>query len=151
MLNSGDIVEVELGVPAGRETGFSHPGVIVTAQRILDGGPSVVHVVPLTTTIREFGSEIIIERDTNNGLDRRSAAQCQHVRSVSTQRIGTTVGSIGPEAIARIREMIAVSLDVPRDQHLHKSDVAPTTHRDHRGRRIRNRGGLPTLELLGFA
>jgi len=54
MLNSGDIVEVELGVPAGRETGFSHPGVIVTAQRILDGGPSVVHVVPLTTTIREF-------------------------------------------------------------------------------------------------
>ena len=54
MPTSGDVVDLELGVPEGREAGFRHPAVLVTAQRILDESPSVVHVVPLTTTIRRF-------------------------------------------------------------------------------------------------
>ena len=56
MLTSGDVAELDLGLPAGREAGFRHSAVVVTAQRILDAGPNVVQVVPLTTTIRGFGS-----------------------------------------------------------------------------------------------
>ena len=33
---SGDVVDLDLGVPEGREAGFGHPAVVVTAQRILD-------------------------------------------------------------------------------------------------------------------
>ena len=39
-----------------------------------------MHVVPLTSTLREFHSEITIEPDDHNGLTARSAAQCQHLR-----------------------------------------------------------------------
>ena len=110
---SGDVVDLELGAPEGREAGFRHPAVVVTAQRILDAAPSVVHVVPLTSTIRSFHSEVIIEPDLANGLDATSAAQCQHMRAVAPSRIVGIRGNVGVTVLAQIRETIAVILDVP--------------------------------------
>jgi hypothetical protein len=66
MPTSGDVVDLDLGVPEAREAGFRHPAILVTAQRILDADPTVVHVVPLTTTIRRFHSEIVIAPDDVN-------------------------------------------------------------------------------------
>lgn len=111
--SSGDVVEVDLGAPAGREAGFRHPAVLVTAQRILNGSPSVVHVVPLTTTVRRFHSEIVIQPDKANGLDALAAAQCQHLRAVSTRRIAATRGNVGPAVLAQLRETMAIILDLP--------------------------------------
>lgn len=113
MLTSGDVVDLDLGSPAGREAGFRHPAIVVTAQRILDAAPAVVHVVPLTSTIRAFGSEVRIEPDASNGLRRASAAQCQHTRAVSTGRVDTVRGNVGPVALSEVREVIAVILDLP--------------------------------------
>jgi mRNA interferase MazF len=112
MLNSGDVVYVELGSPAGREAGFRHPAVVVTAQAILDGSPSVVHVVPLTSTLRGFATEIEIEPHPRSGLDQPSAVQCQHVRSVSPARLGEPIGNVGPATISQLREMLAVIFDI---------------------------------------
>jgi mRNA interferase MazF len=113
MPTSGDVVDLDLGVPEGREAGFLHLAVLVTAQRVLDATPSVVHVVPLTTTVRRFGSEIVIDPDPANGLQEMSAAQCQHLRAVSPSRIAATRGNVGPAVVAQIRETIAVLLDLP--------------------------------------
>lgn len=113
MPTSGDVVDLELGVPEGREAGFRHPAVLVTAQRILDAGPSVIHVVPLTSTIRRFHSEIVIEPDDANGLDDVSAAQCQHLSAVSPRRILEVRGNVGAGVLAQLRKTIAVILDLP--------------------------------------
>lgn len=113
MPTSGDVVDLELGVPEGREAGFRHPAVLVTAQRILDASASVVHVVPLTSTIRHFHSEIVIEPDASNGLAVVSAAQCQHIRAVSPQRMVGTRGNVGTAVLAQVRETIALLLDLP--------------------------------------
>ena len=113
MPTSGDVVELDLGQPQGREAGFLHPAVVVTAQRILDAKPTVVHVVPLTSTIRGLHSEIVIGPDDDNGLDVASAAQCQHLRAVSPQRIVETRGNVGIQHLAQIRETIAVIIDLP--------------------------------------
>ena len=78
----------------GRQASVIRP-ILVTAQRILDADPTVVHVVPLTTTIRRFHSEIVIEPDDVNGLDELSAAQCQHVRAISPRRILGVRGNVG--------------------------------------------------------
>jgi mRNA interferase MazF len=58
MLNSGDVVELDLGTPAGREAGLRHPAVVVTAQEILHELANVIQVVPITSALREFGSEV---------------------------------------------------------------------------------------------
>ncbi len=113
MPTSGDVVDLDLGVPEGREAGFPHPAVLVTAQRILDAKPTVVHVVPLTSTVRRFHSEVLIQPDVANSLSGISAAQCQHLRAVSPGRISTTRGNVGPTVLAQIRETIAVLLDLP--------------------------------------
>jgi mRNA interferase MazF len=113
MPTSGDVVDLDLGVPEGREAGFRHPAVLVTAQRILDATPSVIHLIPLTTTIRRFHSEVVIEPDPANGLQDVSAAQCQHLRAVSPNRIVATQGNVGTLLLTQLRETIAVILDLP--------------------------------------
>lgn len=110
---SGDVVDVELGLPEGREAGFRHPAIVVTAQRVLDAEPSVVHVVPLTSTIRSFHSEVVVEPDDANGLDVVSAAQCQHVRAVSRRRVLGVRGNVGATVLSQLRQTIAVILDRP--------------------------------------
>jgi mRNA interferase MazF len=113
MLTSGDVVELDLGLPEGREAGFRHPAVVVTAQRILDAQPTVIQVVPLTSTIRRFASEITIQPDVENGLSHRSAAQCQHIRAVSTRRVEQARGNVGIAIVSQIRDTIGLILDIP--------------------------------------
>ena len=113
MLTSGDVVIIDLGAPTGREAGFRHPAVVVTAQRVIDAGAAVVQVVPLTSRVRGFASEVEIDADPSNGLDHRSAAQCQHVRAVATSRIEGRLGNIGAATLAQLREVLGLILDVP--------------------------------------
>jgi mRNA interferase MazF len=87
--------------------------VVITAQRVLDASPTVVQVVPLTSTLRGFHSEAVVAPDAANGLGVASAAQCQHVRSVSPQRIAETRGNVGGTVLAQIHATIAVLLDLP--------------------------------------
>ena len=113
MLTSGDVVDLDLGTPAGREAGFRHPAVVVTAQRVLDADPSVVQVVPLTSVLRGFASEMEFEADAENGLDHASAAQCQHIRAVAANLIESTRGNVGGTALTQMREVLSLILDIP--------------------------------------
>lgn len=113
MLTSGDIVSLDFGLPPGREAGFARPAVVVTSQEILDEAPTVVHVVPLTTTMRGYGSEVVIEPDESNGLDSRSAVQCHQVRAISAGRVGQRVGNVGAVDLTMIRATIGLILDIP--------------------------------------
>jgi len=113
MLTSGDVVDLDLGLPAGREAGFRHPAVVVTAQRVLDAVPSVVQVVPLTSTVRGFASEVEVDADPGSGLEHRSVAQCQHIRAVAASRIEQTRGNVGATALMQIRDVLGLILDIP--------------------------------------
>ena len=112
MLSSGDVVEIDLGVPVGAEAGMVRPAVVVTARRILSAEPRVVHVVPVTRTLRAHASEVHIEADAENGLSADSAAQCQHIRAVAASRVEKRIGNVGAVALARIRDTLAALLDL---------------------------------------
>ena len=112
MLNSGDVVEVDLGVPTGSEAGLRRPAVVVTAQRVLRATPTVVQVVPLTRTLRGYASEVTVRADDTSGLATDSAAQCQHIRAIASARVLRTVGNVGPVSLAQIRGTLAVLLDI---------------------------------------
>ncbi len=112
MLNSGDVVDLDLGVPAGREAGFDRPTVVLTAQAVLDRGANVVQVVPLSSTSRGFVSEVKVEPDAMNGLKVASSAQCQHIRAVSTSRISHVRGNVGGYVLEQLRDTVALILDI---------------------------------------
>jgi len=112
MLTPGDIVELDLGAPIGSEAGLRRPAVVVTAGRVLRGGPNVVQVVPLTRTFRQSSTEVTIDPDAGNGLAARSSAQCQHVRSIATARIHERTGNVGPIVLGEIREVLGLLMDL---------------------------------------
>ena len=72
------------------------------------GGP----FVPLTSTIRSFHSEVVVEPNDANGLEVTSAAQCQHIRAVSAHRVIGVRGDVGATVLIQLRETIAVILDL---------------------------------------
>jgi mRNA interferase MazF len=112
MLTPGDVVELDLGIPAGSEAGLRRPAMVVTAARVLRGGPNVVQVVPLTRSIRASSTEVVIDPDDGNQLAARSSAQCQHIRSVATSRIRGRTGNVGPVVLGEVRETLALLFDV---------------------------------------
>lgn len=112
MLTPGDVVDLDLGMRSGNEAGLRRPAVVVTAARVLRGGPNVVQVVPLTSALRPSSVEVVIDPDDVNGLEARSSAQCQHVRSVATTRIHGHRGNIGPVLLGEVRETLGLLLDL---------------------------------------
>jgi len=112
MRRCGDVQFADLGEPHGREAGLARPVVVVTAQLVLDQHPSVVHVVPLTSTIRGHRSEVTIEPDPGTGLEAVSAAQCQHIRAIAVERLAAPIGNVGPQAVTQMREVLADLLDL---------------------------------------
>lgn len=86
--------------------------VVVTTQVVLARNPTVVHVVPLIATRRDFRSEIDLDPDDSNGLSQPFAAQCQHLRTVATDRLTEALGNVGPTALRQIRETVADLLDL---------------------------------------
>lgn len=112
MLTPGDVVELDLGPPTGSQAGLRRPAIVVTSGRVLRGGPNVVQVVPLTRTIRQSSTEVIIDPDGGNGLTAQSSAQCQHVRAISTARIRRRTGNIGPAALGQVREVLGLLMDL---------------------------------------
>ena len=112
MPTSGDVVRLDFGLPQGSEAGFPRPAVVVTAARVMKRHATVVQVVPVTSTIRGYDSEVLIEASSANGLDQDSSAQCQHIRSVAISRLGPTIGLISTVQLRQIRETLGLLMDL---------------------------------------
>ena len=81
-------------------------------QRVLSQEPRVIHVVPLTTTIRQRVSKVSVAADVVAGVTSESAAQCQHIRAVSTACVAEDVGNVGLVLLQQIGETVPVLLDL---------------------------------------
>ena len=107
----GDVIGVDFGVPLGGEAGHSRPAVIVTAAEIMAYEPRTFQVVPLTTSRRDWATEVDVEAD---GLTAASVAQCHLLTTVPIQRMIDVghYGNVGPVALAQIRAVLADMLDI---------------------------------------
>jgi mRNA-degrading endonuclease toxin of MazEF toxin-antitoxin module len=93
--------------------GFAQPAVVVTSQDMLDKAAAVVHVVPLTTTLRRFGFEVVLEPDEPKGLAARSAVQCHQIRTIAAGLLDQSVGNVGAVDLTLIRATIGLILEAP--------------------------------------
>ena len=74
--------------------------------------PQTIHVVPVTSNVRrDLPTEVHVSA---TGLDRPSVAQCHLPTTVSVRRVGSDdLGNVGPAALAEIRSVLALLLDIP--------------------------------------
>jgi mRNA interferase MazF len=71
-----------------------------------------VTVAPLTSTIRDIPSEVKL--GSEDGMAKECAVNLDHLQTVSRQRIGPLITSIGDERMDEVRRALAFALGFTR-------------------------------------
>lgn len=94
-LERGDVWLVDFGSsPEQPEQAFQRPAIIVSDDRLHHPRLRIVIVVPGTTTIRRLPLHVVVEPTPSNGLTAQTGFQVEQVRSISTARLVSRLGSL---------------------------------------------------------
>ena len=85
------------------------PVVILTRNSILDYLGEVT-VVPITSTIRDIPSEVLLSKQ--DGMHNACAINCDHLQTVSRDKIGTLITTLSKEKLLEIRNAICFALNL---------------------------------------
>jgi mRNA interferase MazF len=97
-MKQGEIWFVDLNPTKGSEQAGQRP-VVVISGNLLNEHLTVVIVVPLTTKIKNYKGNPILNPNKTNGLKTESEMLVFHVRSVSKDRLVKKIGSIEKEEL----------------------------------------------------
>jgi mRNA interferase MazF len=85
------------------------PVLILTRDSIL-GYLGEVTVAPITSTIRDIPSEVTLSR--NDGMPKDCAINCDHIQTVSKDKIGALITTLSSDKMKQIRETIQFALNL---------------------------------------
>ncbi len=104
-LRRGQIIDVDLEPTKGSETGKIRPCIIVTND-VYNARVPVIQVVPITEWSKKKArimTNIELEPSANNGLTKRSIADCLQTRPIDhRQRLVRVRGQLPLEDLAKI-------------------------------------------------
>ncbi len=106
-LSRGDIVRVDLSVPIGHEAGFERPALVVSHDSLAVTG--LVVVCAVTRTRHGWPSHVEIE-PAQSGLPEVSYVQTEQLRTISTQRLMSTVGHLDVVALVAVETRLRTNL-----------------------------------------
>ena len=85
------------------------PVLILTRDSIL-AYLGEVTVVPVTGTIRDIPSEVILSQE--DGMKKECAINCDHIQTVSKSKIGALIATISQEKLEELRKAILFALNL---------------------------------------
>lgn len=98
VISQGDVCWVDLGHPAGSETGYRRPAVIVQGNAFNRSRIATVVCVPLTSNLRRADAPGNVLLSANHtGLPKDSVANVSQIAAVDRARLSEPVGRL-PEA-----------------------------------------------------
>ena len=104
-MKQGEIWEVFLDPVLGSEQGGRRPVVIISGNLVNDLLNTLV-VCPLTTKIKNYRGNLIVEPNQQNGLDKTSEVMTIHIRSISKLRLKNKLGLISESEFELIVESL---------------------------------------------
>lgn len=104
-MRQGEIWEMYFDPVKGSEQGGRRPAVIVSGD-LMNKYLKVVIVCPLTTKVKNYKGNLILEPDKLNGLEEKSEVLTFHLRSVSKERLKNKLGSISKREVDLIKSTI---------------------------------------------
>jgi mRNA interferase MazF len=111
LIRRGDIWYGEFDPVRGHEQGRRRPCAIISANDFNRRLRDLIVVCPLTRT--DFPSRLHVELPAGEaGLRSRSYVMCEQIRTISTERLGSRLGSLRPESMARIDDRLRMVLDL---------------------------------------
>ena len=98
-----EIWYADLDPARGSEQRGSRPVVIISGD-LLNEYLKIVIACPLTSKIKNYKGNLILEPSEQNGLQSRSEVMTFQIRSISKDRLVKKIGSISKEELARIKQ-----------------------------------------------
>lgn len=77
--------------------------VVIVSGNVLNQYLQVVITCPLTTKIKNYKGNVVLEPDESNGLSEKSEILIFHIRSVSKDRLVKKIGSITEEQLSELK------------------------------------------------
>src|SRR4051812_20644996 len=115
-MRRGEIRLIDFGPAQGAESDKRRPAVVVSndaanlaAARL---GRGVVTVVPFTSSVaRVFPFQVLVAA-AESGLRLDSKLQGEQIRAVAVERVGSRIGALSPELMARLDEALRLHLSL---------------------------------------
>ena len=104
-MKKGEIWDSFLDPTLGSEQSGRRPAVIISGNLVNDNVRTVI-VCPLTSKLKEYKGNLILDPNDRNGLDKRSEVMTIHVRSLSKERLKRKIGEINDSEMAVIIESL---------------------------------------------
>lgn len=101
----GEVWDMRLDPIEGHEQGGTRPCLVVSNNHLNQSRAEIVIVVPISSTIRPIPSHIAIT-PPEGGLVTRSDIMCEHVRSVSTNRLIRHRGDVNRDTILVVERVL---------------------------------------------
>jgi len=105
-MKQGEIWEMYFDPIKGSEQGGRRPAVIISGN-LLNSYLNMVIACPLTTSIKNYKGNLILEPDEMNGLEQTSEVLTFHIRSVSKNRLKSKVGQIPLKDVEFIKSTLS--------------------------------------------
>ena len=104
-MKQGEIWHATLDpIEGSKQLGF-RPVLIVSGNLVNEHAPVVI-CCPLTTKLKYYKGDLIIEPDAQNGLKKQSEVMVIHIRSLSKTRLKQRIGKIPIASVSAIKNTI---------------------------------------------
>ena len=102
-IRQAEIWELYLDPVKGSEQGGRRPALVVSGN-LMNTHLPVVMVCPITTKVKSYKGNLILEPSEENGLRKRSEVLNFHLRSVAKERLKRRLGQIGRSEFKQVLE-----------------------------------------------
>ncbi len=107
----GDVWLADLNPVRGHEQAGRRPVLVVSDDGLNHSRAGVAFVVPLTTHDRRMPQHVRID-PPEGGIRDASFAMCEHLRSVSVDRLTVLWGSVSPLTLGRVEDRLRMLLSL---------------------------------------
>jgi mRNA interferase MazF len=103
MVQQGEIWFANQNPTQGSEQAGHRP-VVVVSGNVVNSLLNIVIAMPLTTRIKHYKGNVVLQPDAINGLTEPSEILIFHIRSISQVRLTKKIGIITPEQLTQLTQ-----------------------------------------------
>jgi mRNA interferase MazF len=107
--NRGDIWFVDLAPTRGHEQSGMRPALVLSVDLFNSGPSELVIVCPITSKRRNLRSHVQVV-PPEGGLSAESYVMCDHIRSISRDRLARALGTVSDATLNAVEERVRILL-----------------------------------------
>ncbi len=107
----GDIWYIDLNPARGHEQSGKRPGLIISENTFNQGPAGLAVVLPITTKYKGIPIHVPI-KPQESSLAQNSYIKCEDIRSISTERLISKLGSVGKAILEEVEDNLKILLGI---------------------------------------